>query len=112
MNEDQTELFRGSNKVYDQMSRDTVVQKLEALHMEVPDDLSEAREKIKGTEWSRNFKLWHDHSDFLKHSYVCSMVSSLYDQAVYLTNKEYNLMYPQRPPIDVQSVVKRPYLYI
>lgn len=112
MNEDQTELFRGSNEVYDQMSRDTVVQKLEALHMEVPDDLSEAREKIKRAEWSRNLKLWHDHSDILNHSYVCFMVSSLYDQAVYLTNEEYKLRYPNRPPIDVQSVVERPYLYI
>lgn len=81
------------------MSRDTVVQNLEALHMEVPDDLAEAKEKIKRTEWSRNLKLWHDHSDILNRSYVCVMVSSLYDQAVYLTNEV-----PKRPPIDVQSV--------
>lgn len=45
MNEDQAELFRGSDEVYDQMSRDTVVQKLEVTHMEVPDDLAEAKEK-------------------------------------------------------------------
>lgn len=87
MNEDQAELFRGSDEVYDQMSRDTVVQNQEVLYMEVPDELTEASEKIKRAEWSRNLKLWHDHSDILNHSYVCVMVSSLYDQAVYLTNE-------------------------
>lgn len=45
MNEDQAELFRGSDEVYDQMSRATVVQKLEVPHMEVPDDLAEAKDK-------------------------------------------------------------------
>lgn len=104
INEDQTGLFMGSDQVYDQMNRDTVVQNLEALHIEVPDDLAEAREKIKRAEWSRNLKLWHDHFDILNHSYVCFMVSSLYDQAVCLTNEEYELRYPKRPPVDVQSV--------
>lgn len=47
INEDQTGLFMGSDQVYDQMNRDTVVQNLEALHIEVPDDLAEAREKFK-----------------------------------------------------------------
>lgn len=61
---------------------------------------------------TRHLKLWHDHSDILNHSYVAFMVSTLYDHSVFLTNEEFHRKFPERTPVDVQSVVEKPYLYI
>ena len=63
-------------------------------------------------EHTRNLKVWHDHSDILNHSYISFMISALYDPAVFLTDDEYKERYPDRPPVDVQAVIERPYLYI
>lgn len=40
------------------------------------------------------------------------MVSTLYDHSVFLTNEEFHRKFPERTPVDVQSVVEKPYLYI
>lgn len=40
------------------------------------------------------------------------MISTLYDPAVFLTNQEYREKYSERPLVDIQSAVERPYLYI
>lgn len=42
------------------------------------------------------------------------MISTLYDLAVFLTNQEqlYRKKYPERPLVDIQSAVERPYIYI
>ena len=40
------------------------------------------------------------------------MVSVIYDNALFLTNEEYKLGFPNRKPIDVASTVEHPKLYI
>ena len=40
------------------------------------------------------------------------MVSVIYDNALFLTNEEYKLRFPNRKPIDVASTVEHPKLYI
>lgn len=57
-------------------------------------------------------KLWHDHSDILNSSYVNFMVSFLYNTKNFLTDKEYKEKFPEKLPMDVQSFVERPKLYI
>ena len=69
-------------------------------------------EQLKSLERSRMLKLWHDHSDVLNHTYISFMLSVIYDPALFLTNDEYRNKYPERPKIDVQSVIERPHLYI
>ena len=64
------------------------------------------------TDHTLFFKLWHDHSAILNHSYVSFMVSLLYETSTFLTNEEYKTSYPQRQPVDVQTAVERPNLYI
>ena len=44
--------------------------------------------------------------------YISFMISALYYPAVFLTDDEYKERYPDRPPVDVQAVIERPYLYI
>ena len=39
------------------------------------------------------------------------MISALYDPVVFLSNQEYREKYPEKPPVDVSSAVKRQYLY-
>lgn len=63
-------------------------------------------------EHTRNLKVWHDHSAILNHSYVSFMISALYDTAVFLTDEEFKERYPDRTPVDVQSAVEKPCLYI
>lgn len=57
-------------------------------------------------------KLWHDHSDILNSSYVNFMVSFLYNTNNFLTDKEYKEKFPENLPMDVQTFVERPKLYI
>lgn len=57
-------------------------------------------------------KLWHDHSDILNSSYVNFMVSFLYNTKNFLTDEEYKEKFPENLPMDVQSFVERPKLYI
>ena len=40
------------------------------------------------------------------------MVSFLYDHLNYLTDEEFKEKFPQSPPLDVQSFVEKPRLYI
>ena len=65
-----------------------------------------------GTQKTLNIKVWHDHSEILNHSYVNFMVSFLYDHLNYLTDEEFKEKFPQSPPLDVQSFVEKPRLYI
>ena len=57
-------------------------------------------------------QLWRDHSDILNHTIIHFMVSVIYDNALFLTNEEYKLKFPNRKPIDVASTVEHPKLYI
>ena len=72
---------------------------------------AENLELLKRTERTRYWKCWHDHSDILNHPYVNFMVSCIYDPAVYLSNEEYQLKFPNRKQ-DIQTIVEKPYLYI
>jgi hypothetical protein len=79
---------------------------------DLPSSEKEAKEKLTDIENTFNLKIWHDHSDILNHSYYTVMISTLYDPACYLTNEEYMEMFPERPPVDIQGQIERPYLYI
>lgn len=57
-------------------------------------------------------KLWHDHSDILNSSYVNFMVYFLYNTNNFLTDKEYKEKFQENLPMDVQTFVERPKLYI
>ena len=67
---------------------------------------------IKVRERTRHLKMWHDHSDILNHTYVHFMVSFLYDTGNFLSNEEYKEHFPDRKPINVQTIVERPNLHI
>ncbi|VDI34881.1 Hypothetical predicted protein [Mytilus galloprovincialis] len=91
-------------------------QELRSRFLRIQESIPENRENaisfLKSLERTRSIKLWHDHSDILNHSYVCFMLSWLYDTANYLTNQEYMEKYPERRPINVQAEVEKPKIYI
>lgn len=82
------------------------------LAEEMPDFEEKSKEKLQKMEKNRHLKIWHDHSEILNHSYFTVMISTLYDKAAFITNEEYLKRFPERPPVDVQGKVERPYLYI
>lgn len=82
------------------------------LAEEMPDSEEKAKEKLQKMEKTRHLKIWHDHSEILNHSYFTVMISTLYGKAAFITNEEYLKIFPERPPVDVQGKVERPYLYI
>ncbi|VDI63951.1 Hypothetical predicted protein [Mytilus galloprovincialis] len=86
-------------------------QELRSRFLRIQESIPENRENaisfLKSLERTRSIKLWHDHSDILNHSYVCFMLSWLYDTANYLTNQEYMEKYPERRPINVQAEVEK-----
>jgi hypothetical protein len=67
-------------------------------------------DKLQELQSEFKLKMWHDHSDILNHSYV-SFMTFLYDPINFLTDEEYHSTYPEKP-VNVQSVVERPKLYI
>lgn len=112
MNLDQGLLIRWRKDDYENLDEETILERLSKLKIPVPSEPMSALDELMKVEHTRNMKVWHDHSDILNHSYVSFMISALYDPAVFLTDEEYKERYPDRPPVDVQSAVEKPYLYI
>ena len=54
--------------------------------------------------------MWHDGSSLASHSHVLMMISTIYDPAVFLTDKEYKEKFGQS--INVQSQIEKPKIYI
>ncbi|CAG2230124.1 unnamed protein product [Mytilus edulis] len=93
-----------SNQDYENLSDEDVQQRYTRIGENQPEIKEEAINKLKQLERTRHLKIWHDHSDILNHSYICFMVSWLYDPANFLTDEEYVQMYPNRKPINIQSI--------
>uniref|UniRef100_A0A8W8L0T5 Uncharacterized protein n=1 Tax=Magallana gigas TaxID=29159 RepID=A0A8W8L0T5_MAGGI len=112
MNVDQGLLFRWRKDDYENLDEETILKRFSKLKIPVPSEPMSALDELMKLEHTRNLKVWHDHSDILNHSYVSFMISALYDTAVYLRDEEFKERYPDRTPVDVQSAVEKPYLYI
>ena len=84
----------------------TIIKEMKEAHKDLQREVS-----TEGTQ-VRYIKLWHDHSDILNHSYLSIMASTLYDSECFLTNAEYREKFPERPNVDVQALVEKPFLYI
>lgn len=112
MNIDQGSYLRWKKEDYENISSEEVHNRLRNLKIDVPSEPTSALDELMKVEHTRNLKIWHDHSDILNHSYVSFMISALYDPAIFLTDEEFQQKYPDNPPVDVQSVVEKPYLYI
>lgn len=65
--------------------------------------------KLQAISRTRNFKLWHDHSDIAGHSHFLTMVSPVYDPGFYFTSQE---MKQKGIVIDVPTVVESPEVHI
>lgn len=70
------------------------------------------RERLQKLQKTWKLKMWHDHSDILNHSYVSFMTCFLYDPINVLTDQEFREQHPEKKPVNVQSTVERPQLYI
>ena len=112
MNIDHGRFLRWKKEDYVDLAEETVRERLLKLNVDVPSNPTAGLDELMKLEHTRNLKVWHDHSDILNHSYISFMISALYDPAVFLTDDEYKERYPDSPPVDVQAVIERPYLYI
>ncbi|VDI42164.1 Hypothetical predicted protein [Mytilus galloprovincialis] len=102
-----------SNEAYDQLSLIEITEICKEYHIDMNNfSKAEVIDVIKKLERTRKWKMWHDHSDILNHTYINFMVSLLYDPANFLTDDEYIKKNPQKKAVIVQSIVERPNLYI
>ena len=70
----------------------------------------ESKERLKAMERKRHLMVWADNSTLLNHGHLLLTVNSVYDEALYYTNKE--MKAKGKGDIDVQSVVERPQVYV
>ena len=70
----------------------------------------ELLQKMKKMQRTRHLMMWHDGSSLASHSHVLMMISTIYDPAVFLTDKEYKEKFGQS--INVQSQIEKPKIYI
>lgn len=94
------------------MDKETLLERLSKFEITVPSKPMLALDELMKVEHTRILKAWHDRPAILNHSYVSIIFSALLYPAVFFTDKEYKERYPYIPPVDVQSAVEKPYLYI
>lgn len=96
------------------MSRQEVITSLKSIHeyTETDDNVTtiELVTRLKRFERTRHLMTWHDCSTIGGHSHFLIMYSTMYDPAVFYTNKEYYDKFHQH--VDVQATVEQPELYI
>lgn len=71
----------------------------------------EMRSKLIQLASNRSIQVWHDASTIANHSHLLFTCNVLYDQAVFLSDEEYQHK-SGGPKIDIQSIVEEPELYI
>ncbi|VDI16497.1 Hypothetical predicted protein [Mytilus galloprovincialis] len=92
-----------SNEAYDQLSLIEITEICKEYHIDMNNfSKAEVIDVIKKLERTRKWKMWHDHSDILNHTYINFMVSLLYDPANFLTDDEYIKKNPQKKAVIVQ----------
>ena len=86
--------------------------RLTQLGEKYDNDLSEndLREKLVLLARQRYLKVWHDHSSIAGHTYFLVLVTPIYDEAFYYTDRE--IMESTGKNINIQSIVERPEIHI
>ena len=95
------------------MSNLEVTSRLEELHehkatQSMTPDLQ--KDYLKKTERSRHLLAWGDHSTILSHGYLLYMITSIYDEAIYITNEEAQIRGLRIQ--EVQACVEKPQIHI
>ena len=103
-----------SDSTLNELSENEIIKHLKFINeYKVADDKEDKSillERLKKFERTRNLMVWHDCSTVSNHSHFLVMIATMYDPAVYLTNKEYFTKFGEQ--VDVQATVEQPNLYI
>ena len=87
--------------------------KKQAVRFDDSLDLADLQNKLAQTQQTRHLVLWHDHATVLGSGYVLVTVHVLYDEAVHLSDREYQEKVGQAIQNGyVQHHVEEPYVYI
>lgn len=98
---------------YNEMNKEKIINRLKELNEDNTEGNTEfLRNKLKTIERTRQIKVWHDHSCILNHTYINFMINYVYDNANFLTDKEFQKQNPTLSRIDCQKIVEKPQLYI
>ena len=103
-----------SDEKFDEMSREDIVKSLKEINEYKREyesvDVESLLDILKNMERRRNIMMWHDCATISNHSHFLVMASTMYDQAVHLTNEQYHQKFGQH--VDVQATIEKPFLYI
>ena len=93
------------------LTREECCAKLQELSETIDPTLTDEQlqQKLQEMSRTRQFKLWHDHSDIAGHSHFLTLVSTVYDPAFYFTTEE---MRQRGVIIDVPTTVESPEVHI
>lgn len=78
-----------SDDKYAKMSAESAIERLLQLSGSPKESANANIEKIKSLERRRYIQVWHDNATIANHSHLLVMLMFKYDEALYLTNKEY-----------------------
>ena len=98
---------------YDQMSDDALKARLEEVHEHRAARTMTAdqqRNYLKKIERTRHILVWGDHSSILNHGYLLYMVTTVYDEAFYISDEEAAAKGLKMS--EVQAEVEKPHIHI
>ena len=100
------------NENFLSLNRQQIEIRLTQLGEKYDNDLSEndLREKLVLLARQRYLKVWHDHSSIAGHTYFLVLVTPIYDESFYYTDRE--IMESTGKNINIQSIVERPEIHI
>ena len=100
--------------VMSNMTDSQLTDRLKTIGYPMCDEMShqELCKVLSSCECSRSLAMWHDHATILKRGVIMVTVHTLYDPAVFFTDKEYQEMNNLQHAICIQSEVEQPEIYM
>ena len=97
------------------MTESELREKLETISYPISDmaiSHQELCQALCSCERSRSLAMWHDHATILKRGVIMVTIHTLYDRAMFFTDREYQEINHLQQAICIQSEIEQPEIYL